>query len=456
MTLAEMLARRQSLLSQLAEIRQAADARDEGEQTLTVEEAKQSTALLGEIETLDTGIDEARAEAAERDRVRASIDGRLARQAAPGDRRVPPAGDGSTRASVVRHAFEADPRRGFESMGEFAMAAKAGIAPGGAVVTDDPRLRFLSAASGLSAGDPSEVGVLMPPGFSKEIWDGMHQTPDSLISECDVYTVEGESLTLLANAETSRATGSRFGGIRGYWRQEADQMVGSKPKLREMKLEPHELYVFVYATDKIYRSNPTALTQLLTRGAQEELVFLTNDAIVEGTGIGQPRGWKGSPAMVTVPKEGSQANDTVVTPNIDKMFNRCLARNRQNASWFINQDVEPELFNLAFGDSSPVYMPPGGIADVPNGRLRGRPVRVLEYADTLGDVGDISLVDPKAYAVGTRGTVETAMSMHLRFDYGENAWRFRMEIDGQPWPIKPLTPFKGATTYSPFVNLAAR
>jgi len=452
-----MLARRTSLLEQLAEIRSGANARDESERTLTVEEAEASSKLLDEISTLDTSIEEARAEAAQRDELRARMDERLEKVGAQkGGRRVAPAGDGTTRASVGKHGFEADPGRGFSSLGEFAMAAKTGVSQG-TVVADDERLRFLASVSGLGAGDPSEIGVFMPPKFSTEIWDGLQKSPDSLLADCDVYTVEGESLTLLANAETSRATGSRFGGIRGYWRAEADQMAGSKVKLRELKLEPHELYVFVYATDKIYKANPTALTQLLTRGAQEELVFLSNDAIVEGSGVGKPRGYKSSPAMVTVAKESGQANDTIVTANVDKMYNRCFARSRQNATWMVNQDCEPELFNLAFGgDSSPVYMPPGGIADVPNGRLRGRPVRVIEYADTLGDLGDISLVDLKSYAVGIRGAVDSAMSMHLRFDYGENAWRFRFEIDGQPWPVKPLTAFKGTTTYSPFVNLAAR
>lgn len=49
------------------------------------------------------------------------------------------------------------------------------------------------------------------------------------------------------------------------------------------------------------------------------------------------------------------------------------------------------------------------------------------------------------------------MSIHLRFDYGETAFRFMFEIDGQPWIAEPLTPFKGsANTLSPFVTLATR
>ena len=48
------------------------------------------------------------------------------------------------------------------------------------------------------------------------------------------------------------------------------------------------------------------------------------------------------------------------------------------------------------------------------------------------------------------------LSMHLRFDYGETAFRFTFEADGQTWPNSPITPYKGAATLSPFVILEAR
>jgi hypothetical protein len=48
------------------------------------------------------------------------------------------------------------------------------------------------------------------------------------------------------------------------------------------------------------------------------------------------------------------------------------------------------------------------------------------------------------------------MSIHLRFDYNETAFRFLFAMDGQPWLNAPLTPFHGTNTLSPFVALATR
>jgi len=60
------------------------------------------------------------------------------------------------------------------------------------------------------------------------------------------------------------------------------------------------------------------------------------------------------------------------------------------------------------------------------------------------------------YKTATRGGIKSAMSIHVRFEYGEQAFRFEFRIDGQPWLDAPITPFKGAATQSAFIALAAR
>ena len=158
-------------------------------------------------------------------------------------------------------------------------------------------------------------------------------------------------------------------------------------------------------------------------------------------------------------KETGQTATTVVKANVDKMWSRMHGRSRQNAVWLINQDVEPQLEALAADVGTggvPVYLPPGGIADTPNARLKGRPVLVTEYNATLGTVGDILLVDLGQYLSVTKGDVQAATSIHVQFTTDETAFRFTYRVDGQPWWSAALTPFKGSDTQSPFVALATR
>lgn len=450
----------QQVLASIATLESATAGRE-----MTDDEVGQLEALSKEAEELQAKITAMDRQASARARAAAA---RTAAAAGPGRRVAPGGGDlpspTAPEGSVLTTpGFAGDGRRGYRNVGEFACQVRAFNGPGGAAAIRDERFAsLLAAASGANVGTPSDGSVLMPPAFSTAIWEGMQAIPDSLVPLCDVIPIDPgvQSMTFPALAETSRATGSRWGGIRGYWRKEAAQFTGSQLKLRDVKLEPHQLYVFAYVTDELLRGTGQALENLLTRAASEEITFLLNDAIVRGTGVGQPKGFLTSPATVTVSKEaGPQTADTVVSANINKMYSRCHARWRAGAVWLANQEVEPELETLSavVGTGGvPVFLPAGGITEAPNARLKGRPLRIIEWASAIGDLGDIMLVNLKAYALGIRGSLETAMSMHLRFDYGETAFRFTFEADGQTWPNSPITPYKGASTLSPFVILEAR
>lgn len=425
---------------------------------LTAEEDERFGEIQAEVATLEGKIQRA-----------AWIDGQKKKAGTVGDRRSAPDKTTNPEALVdgkiggndvgkVKDAKDEDRAMGFADFGEFALSVRRQAVSG----TVDDRLSIgAGTASGLNQSVGSEGGYLVPPAFSDQIYDGLNASADNLLNFTDNYTVPSgaDSLTFPANAETSRATGSRFGGVQGYWISEADQITSSTPKLRQMKLEPQQLAVLVYATDKLLRNGGGALTQYLTRAATEEIQFLTGDSIINGTGAGQPVGCVGHNSVVSIAKETGQAGSTIVKENIDKMWARCHARARMGAVWFINQDIEPQLENLSLTVGTggmPVYLPAGGIADSPNARLKGRPVIPIEYCSTLGTVGDIILANMSFYAVGLRGGVDSAMSIHLRFDYLETAFRFVFEVDGQPWMAEALTPFKGTNTLSPIVTLATR
>ena len=406
---------------------------------------------VARIEELNSEAKALHAEAEELERRRAARDARAALKATLTSEPKPTARIDSTRDAVLD-----DPARNFRSFGDF--CASVWRAADG-VHNLDPRLVIGAAATGMSQGVAADGGFSVPPSFARVIWDNVRNDEGSLLSMTDNYTVEGASLTFAANAETSRATGSRFGGVRGYWLSEADQVTSSKPTLRQMKLEPEELAVLIYMTNKLMRNNLMALDQYMTKAASEEITFMVGNALINGTGVGQPLGILNAGGTVSVDKETGQAAATITSENIDKMWARLLTRAKPGSVWFINQDCEPALaaLNRSVGTAGQlVYSPPGGISQLPYGTLKGRPVREIEFASTLGTVGDIILADMGYYATGTRGGVSADSSIHLRFDYAETAFRFMFEVDGQPWLASAITPFKGTNTQAPFLTVATR
>lgn len=358
--------------------------------------------------------------------------------------------DRSSEKPEVKPTPAKDNEKRFASFGEQLMAAYRAAMPGGKV---DERLTT-RAASGLNESTPSDGGFLVQQDFVTELLKRTYET-GILASKVKKIPISTNANGMKINAidEDSRANGSRWGGVQTYWEGEADEITASKPKFRQMELSLKKLTGLCYATDELLQ-DAAALEAVIRQAFAEEFGFKIDDAILSGSGEGEPLGILNSGAIVTVAKEASQT-DTITVENLIKMWNRLWSRSRANAVWYINQELEPYLYTLKIGDK-PVYIPAGGLSEKPYGTLFGRPVVPIEQCSAAGEVGDIILADIGQYLLIDKGGVKSASSIHVRFLYDENVFRFIYRVDGKPIWTKPLTPYKGSATVSPFVTLAKR
>ena len=358
--------------------------------------------------------------------------------------------DRSTEKPEVKPTPAKDNEKRFASFGEQLMAAYRAATPGGKV---DERLTT-RAASGLNESTPSDGGFLVQQDFVTELLKRTYET-GILASKVKKIPISTNANGMKINAidEDSRANGSRWGGVQTYWEGEADEITASKPKFRQMELSLKKLTGLCYATDELLQ-DAAALEAVIRQAFAEEFGFKIDDAILSGSGEGEPLGILNSGAIVTVAKEASQT-DTITVENLIKMWNRLWSRSRANAVWYINQELEPYLYTLKIGDKL-VYIPAGGLSEKPYGTLFGRPVVPIEQCSAAGEVGDIILADIGQYLLIDKGGIKSASSIHVRFLYDENVFRFIYRVDGKPIWTKPLTPYKGSATVSPFVTLAKR
>jgi HK97 family phage major capsid protein len=305
----------------------------------------------------------------------------------------------------------------------------------------------------------SDGGFLVPPQFSNKLFERVYQDND-LLRRTDQYTVGGNSMVFPRNAETSRATGSRWGGVRAYWLGEGSQGTRSAPTFGKLTMNLHKLMCLGVATEELLNDSGTALEQYLFRVFSDEITFLVGDSLINGTGAGQPLGVLNSGCLVSVAKEAGQAAATLNTQNIVKMWARMWAPSRSSAVWLINQDVEPSLHTMTLGIGTAgiaTYMPPGGLSQSPYATLLGRPVMPTEFNATLGTQGDIILADLSQMCSLTKGGgMMNATSIHFYFDTDQQAFRVTFRLDAQPWWASALTPFKGTATQSCFVALDTR
>jgi HK97 family phage major capsid protein len=336
------------------------------------------------------------------------------------------------------------------ALGEFAIAIKAAASGEGM----DPRL--FAAGTGMNTVNGSDGGFAVPPELAPGLEQGMFAGGE-ILSRVDARTITGDSISYNVVDETSRVAGSRAGSVQGYWVDQGTAPTASSVKLARIELKLRKVATLGYMTDELV-SDAAALGGELESSFVDELIFQVEDAIVEGTGAGQPLGYQNAPCLVTVAKETGQAAATIAVANLSKMWARLPARSKANAVWLINVDTEPQLDLLTIPAGTGA-VEPRFVTYAPDGTLniKGRPVVRVEYCATLGTLGDIALVDLTRYRLIRKGSgPETASSMHVRFTQGEQTFKATYRVDGQPVPRSAITPFKGTNTLSPFVVLATR
>jgi HK97 family phage major capsid protein len=356
-------------------------------------------------------------------------------------------------------------RKPWDSFGQFLQAVKNAYDPSRAViderlVPERPASSNIHNSTGMNVAVSSDGGFMVQSTFVKKMMDSI-MAKSMTVSRITMIPIgEGANgIAMPALAETSRANGSRFGGARAYWANEGGTATATKPKIREVTLKLEKLLAFCYMTEELMR-DASAMEAFVSKVYSDEMAFVIDDAIFNGTGVGTPLGIINAPALVSVAKEAGQTADTIVWENIIKMWSRLAPGSRARASWYINQEVEPQLMTMTqvVGTGGvPVYLPAGGASATPYGLLMGRPVIPVEQLPKLGDKGDILLADMTDYIGIDKGGLETDTSIHVQFLYDEMVFRFRYRFNGTPYTNSPVASYKNSNhTLSPYITLAER
>lgn len=418
-----LLERRQQAVAAAKVITDGAAA---GNRDLTAEERTNVDAHLASITTLDADIA----------RQKALIEAERTAQTIP-------AGAG---ARVVDNIAE-DPRGGFQSYGQFAMAVMQAGRPGGNAPEVLERWQAAAPSTYGNESTGADGGFLVPPEFSREVFQHSLEE-DALLPLTDGYPVQGNNLTFPRDETTPWGTD----GMRAYWEVEASAATQTKPKGAVASLRLNKLMALVPVSDEL-AADAAALAAYIGRKTSESIRWKTNHAIFQGDGVGKPLGFFGHASQVSVAKETGQTADTIVAENVAKMFARQI--NPRNAVWMINHDAYPQLMLLNKANQM-LWMPDFRVG--PGGSLMGRPVIITQLCKTVGDKGDLAFADWKYYRSITKAGagIETATSMHLFFDAGATAFRATFRIDGQPAIAASVSPANGSNTLSPFVVLDDR
>ncbi|MDQ2963224.1 MAG: phage major capsid protein [Pseudomonadota bacterium] len=346
---------------------------------------------------------------------------------------------------------ELDPTGGFAHFGEFAYHVRRASVPGPHLL--DPRLEPEAATPTTSGNEASGVdgGFLLPVQFADEVFT-YAQLDDPLLSLADVVTISSNSMILPVDENTPWGTD----GMRAYWQAEGTLGVQTKPKIRDAVMRLHKLIALCPMSDEIVE-DAAALNAWLPRRLGLAITWATNEAIIRGTGAGEPLGCLTGPAAIIVAKESGQATLTLNVQNLGRMLTRLPQGSYNRAVFLIHSDAL--LYLIALGPQLvSLDEPPPNHPGSPVGSICGRPFIVSQHCSAFTSQGDVLLLDLSWYAAIVKSLIPRIdLSMHLYFDADASAFRATFRIDGQPKLSAAIAPAPGGTnTLSPFLQLGAR
>jgi HK97 family phage major capsid protein len=324
--------------------------------------------------------------------------------------------------------------------------------------TADVQAKLHRVRNAFSSTVPSEGGFLVPETLRSEL---LRVALESAVVRPRARVIPMETLRVPFPAiDSTSNVSSLFGGIVGYWTEEAAALTASQAVFSRIVLDAKKLTMYTEAPNELISDSLISFQAFIDDIFPEAMGFEEDYAFLTGSGVGEPLGalTTANTALVSVAKETAQAASTLYWENIVKMFARMLPSSLGRAVWVASPDTFAELATMALSvgtGGSAVWLTDG--TQSPSLNLLGRPVIMSEKAPAvLGTQGDLSFVDFGFYLIGDRQVMSAMSSPHFKFGNDMTAYRIIERVDGRPWLNSAITPRNNSATLSPFVQLATR
>ena len=400
-------------------------------------------------------------------------------------------GEGSDglRVTSQRLRAEDDPRKGFHSHQEFILSTieNAGFRERGDV--QDERLRMLAIMDKDDKRAGGELAFLLPIGFTPRglqaaagsdeqgVYDdrygGFAVTPtflpgmlqlgfegDPTVGRTQVVPMASPTVEILARTDKNHTT-SVAGGLTVTRRPETVTASSSRFEMEMVTLKAASLFGLSYATEEILVDSPISFAAIIAGGFKDQFAHHMLDEKIRGLGGSEYQGVLNAldastqGPTVSVAKETKQAAATIVAENVIKARSQCWGYG--NAIWIANHDCYPQLavLSIAVGTGGTLIYQQSVVEGRPD-MLQGRPIFYSEYPATLGTQGDLILGNWSQYLDGLYQPMQSAESVHVRFETHERTFKFWLRNAGAPWWRTALTPQQSSTKLSPIVVLDTR
>lgn len=298
-------------------------------------------------------------------------------------------------------------------------------------------------------------GFLVPQDFRAELLSVMGES--SIVRpRATIIRMARRQIAIPVVDQTGTTAGQAhwFGGMVGYWAEEAAEKTASDASFRQVVLTAHKLIGYTRASDELVDDAAISLGDFLSgpMGFAGLLAWMEDYAFLNGTGVGQPLGVIKAGATITVNRQAT--SPAVQFDDLANMRAQCLPSG--NYVWVVNQGLMDEFITMNGPSGNASYIWQQNAVDGIPTTIMGFPVIWSEKNPAPDSAGDVVLADFNYYLVGDRQATTIESTQYDYWRYDQTSWRAVHRVDGQPWLSAPLTLQDGTTQISPFIVLGAK
>lgn len=332
---------------------------------------------------------------------------------------------------------------GFSDLNSFLMAIN------DSKTAPDSRLKDLSELEG-SAG-----GFLLPELFEAQLMD-LNLLDEVVRPRAKTYGIpknKGNSISIPCYEDVNH--GESIAGVITYWKAEGATLTESTPTLRKISMKVNKLTCLSDSSNELLEDSAIPISQMIGYLFKSAISFEFDKVFMNGTGSGQPLGFRNSPAVITVAKESGQDADTIVYENIVNMFARLPVNSYKKPSmiWISSISNIPQLMQIGIKLGTAGLYVPIFVQETGKYFILGKECLFSEHASLLGEEGNLMLADLSQYAIAIKAGIRIESSIHHLFTSDQSTFRAVVRFDGQPIQNSEITLADSSTTVSPFIQL---
>jgi len=195
--------------------------------------------------------------------------------------------------------------------------------------------------------------------------------------------------------------------------------------------------------------NAAAASSIVSTLLGDAVLGAEDYQFLRGDGVAKPLGIKNSPGRKTVVRNTASK---VYYEDILSVQMGLLPESQPFAMWIASQSAFTQIKDMKDSSGNRIYTESNLVKGYP-AMLDGIPIRFTGRVPTLGNEGDLMLVDLRYYLVKDGIGPMISFSEHVGFVNNQTYIKVVKSVDGQGWIKSALELEDGSTTVSPFVVL---